>query len=212
MSATINSGTDVTGNPAVRSATGRPRDADIDTAVIAVAQQHLARFGYEGMSVASVASEAGTTRQALYRRWATKADLATAAIAHLAQAAEHPDSADPYADLVAELTTFHRGVTRPNGISLVGSMLQEATDPELRDLFLRRLVLPRRRRLRQILRRGVEAGLLDAEADVDLAVAACTGTLYALLLTGQAIPRTWPRRTATLVWRAMGGTVESRPK
>lgn len=196
--------------PEPKSSAGRPRDVDIDVAVIAVAQDHLARFGYEGMSVASVASEAGTTRQALYRRWPTKAHLATAAIASIAKLAAQPDTDDPFADLVAELAAFQRGVTRPNGVSLVGSMLQDCTDPELKALFRERLVLPRRKRLRHILQRGVDEGLLDADTDADYAVAACTGTFYALLLTGQRIPRTWAIRTASLVWRAMGGRFDTR--
>ena len=187
------------------SVPGRPRDPEIDAAVLAVAQRHLAAHGYEALSVAAVAQEAGTTRPALYRRWPTKADLATAAIAALSRAAERPDTDDPYADLVAELAAFQRGVSRPNGLSLVGSMLQDATDPELRALYRERVVGPRRARLRHILRRAADAGLVDPDADLDLAVAACTGTLYALLLGGRPTGRAWPRRTATFVWRAVGG-------
>src|SRR5262249_56124024 len=48
---------------------GRARDPGIDTRVLAVAHRHLSALGYEAMSVAAVAQEAGTTRQALYRRW-----------------------------------------------------------------------------------------------------------------------------------------------
>lgn len=190
-----------------KASPGRPRDPGIDAAVLAAARRHLAAQGYEAMSVAAVADEAGTTRQALYRRWATKADLATAAIAGLAEAEPRPDTGDPYADLVAELTAFHLGVTRPNGVSMVGSMLQDATDPELKALYRERIVTPRRTRLRRILRRGVEAGLLAPDADLDAAVAACTGSFYALHLTGRAVPRTWPARTAAFVWRGAGGTV-----
>src|SRR5262249_60605931 len=47
---------------------GRARDPGIDTRVLAVAHRHLSALGYEAMSVAAVAQEAGTTRQALYRR------------------------------------------------------------------------------------------------------------------------------------------------
>jgi AcrR family transcriptional regulator len=187
-------------------ARGRPRDPGIDAAVLAAAQAHLAAHGYEAMSIAAVAEEAGTTRQAVYRRWATKADLATAAIAAMSQAAERPSTDDPFADLVAELRAFHQGVRRPNGISLVGSMLQDGADPELRRLYRERIVLPRRRRLRAILDRAVAAGLLETGADLDFAVAASTGTLYALLLAGAPAGRTWPERTAALVWRAAGGT------
>ncbi len=173
--------------------------------MLAVAQRHLAAHGYEAMSVAAVAQEAGTTRPALYRRWPTKADLATAAIAALSRAAERPDTDDPYADLVAELAAFQRGVSRPNGISLVGSMLQDATDPELRALYGERVVAPRRARLRHILVRAADAGRIDPDADLDLAVAACTGVLYALVLGGRPAGRAWPRRTAAFVWRAVGG-------
>jgi AcrR family transcriptional regulator len=160
------------------------------------------------MSLVSIAEEAGTTRQALYRRWPSKAELATAAIASMSRVDERPDTDDPYADLVAELTAFREGVLRPNGVSMVGSMLQESVDPELRRLYQERIVAPRRARLRHILQRGVEAGLLDAQADLELAVATCTGTLYALQLAGARIPRSWPERSARLVWRAMGGAPE----
>ncbi|MCB0996253.1 MAG: TetR/AcrR family transcriptional regulator [Acidimicrobiales bacterium] len=190
-----------------KAATGRPRDPDIDAAVLASARSLLASHGYEAMSVVAVADAAGTTRQAIYRRWATKADLATAAIASLSQADQRPDTDDPFADLVLELGAYYQGVTRPNGISMVGSMLQEATDPDLKALFRERIIEPRRERLRHILQRSVDAGLLDAGADIDYAVAACTGTFYALHLTGKPIPKTWAKRTAALVWRSCGGGI-----
>ena len=158
------------------------------------------------MSVVAVAEEAGTTRQALYRRWPSKADLATAAISSMSRADERPDTEHPFADLVEELASYQAGVSRPNGVTMAGSMLQEATDPELKDLYRERIVAPRRNRLRHILERGVDLGLLADDADLDYAVAACTGTLYALRLAGEPIPRTWARRTATLVWRASGGS------
>lgn len=174
--------------------------------MLAAARHHLATHGYDAMSVSAVALDAGTTRQAVYRRWPTKADLATAAIASLSAVASRPDTDDPYADLVAELAAFARGVGRPNGLSMVGSMLQDSVDPELRRLYRERIVAPRRARLRAILRRARDAGLVDAGADLDLAVAACTGTLYALELAGAPIAGSWPRRCAALVWRGAGGT------
>src|SRR5690349_378518 len=82
---------------------GRPRDRDIDARILEVARHHLAAHGYVAMSVAAVADDAGTTRQALYRRWPSKAELATAAIAAISKAAERPPTDDPFADLVREL-------------------------------------------------------------------------------------------------------------
>jgi AcrR family transcriptional regulator len=189
--------------------TGRPRDPEIDAAVLDAARRHLGAVGYDAMSLVAIAQEAGTTRQALYRRWPTKADLATAAIASMSRAADRPDTDDPFADLVAELAAFHTGVTRPNGVSMVGSMLQEATDRQLRTLYRERIVGPRRRRLTHILRRAVDLGLVDPDADVDYAVAACTGTLYSLQLAGRPIAKEWPTRTARLVWRSIGGSLST---
>ncbi len=154
----------------------------------------------------AIAEEAGTTRQALYRRWPSKADLATAAISSLSRPEERPDTDDPFIDLVTELSAFQAGVSRPNGVGMVGSMLQDATDTDLKKLFRERVVHPRRARLRHILRRAVDLGLLDSDADLDHAVAACTGTYYALHLAGHRIPKQWAERTASLVWRAAGGT------
>ncbi len=178
--------------------------------MLSVAQRHLAERGYEAMSLAAVAEEAGTTRQALYRRWPGKADLATAAIAAMSEAGSRPETDDPFADLVAELAAFHRGVSRPNGVSLVGTMLQDSVDPDLRRLFRARIVAPRRARLRRILERAVAAGLADEDADLDYAVAACTGTRYALHLASGRVDAAWPERTARLVWRSIGGAPPSR--
>lgn len=186
-------------------APGRPRDLSIDTAVLEAAARHLAAHGYEAMSLVAVAEEAGTTRQALYRRWPSKAELATAAIAQIASATAPPQTDDPFADLVAELTAFQKGVSRPDGVSMVGSMLQAGTDSDLAALYRSRVVAPRRQRVRDILQRGIDAGLLAAEADLESATAACTGIYYALELAGERIRKTWAERTAHFIWRACGG-------
>jgi AcrR family transcriptional regulator len=162
------------------------------------------------MSVVAVAEAAGTTRQALYRRWQSKADLATPATASLSTADERPETADPYADLVAELTAFRDGVARPNGIGMVGAMLQDATDQDLVALYRERIVAPRRQRLRRILERAVESGRADHDADIDYAVAACTGVYCGLHLAGVRIARNRPERTAALVWRSIGGASPDR--
>jgi AcrR family transcriptional regulator len=186
-----------------RAEPGRPRDPSIDGRVLEIARRQLAELGYEGLSLTAVADEAGTTRPALYRRWPGKAELATAAIAALSTADDRAPTDDPFADLVAELAAFRRGVTRPDGLSLVGTMLQRNTDPELLRLYRERLVLPRRTRLRAILERAVAAGLLPG-GDIEIAVASLTGSFYALALAG-AIPAQWPVRAAAHAWRALGG-------
>ncbi|MEZ5181050.1 MAG: TetR/AcrR family transcriptional regulator [Acidimicrobiales bacterium] len=186
------------------AAIGRPRDASIDAAALRVAAEHLGRHGFEAMSLAAVAAEAGTTRQALYRRWPTKADLAVAAIAALPDASPQPLSGDHEADLRAELAAFRRGVTRPGGVSLVGAMLQDGADPELRERYRALVVEPRRARLRAIVHAAVAEGTLARDTDVELVVASCTGSFYALALAGRVPGRDWPRRAARHVFAGAG--------
>jgi AcrR family transcriptional regulator len=194
-------------------AVGRARDASIDDRVLAAAARQLAAAGYEALSVAAVAEEARTTRQALYRRWPGKAELAAAA---MTQIAERPvvtggGSADPFADLVGELTDFRRAVSRPGRLSLVGTMLQDSVDPDVRSRYRERIIAPRRRRLTAILERAQQLGMIDGGADLEVAVTMATGSWYGRALAGDPPPPHWPRRTALLVWRAVGGDPHAPP-
>jgi AcrR family transcriptional regulator len=184
---------------------GRAKDPGIDERLLAVANRHLSARGFDSMSLAAIAHEAGTTRQALYRRWPTKAILAAAAIRVSAELPSLPPSQGPFADLVAELTDFQRGVSRPGRLSLVGTMLQDGTDADLRADYQAHIVAPRRARIRTILQRAQQLELIDPDADLDVAITMCTGSWYARALAGTPPPPNWPNRIATLVWRAVGG-------
>lgn len=200
------------GSPQVGAAAGsqgRARDTGIDARILAAAKRQLSALGYEGMSLAAVAEEAGTTRQALYRRWANKAALAGDAVAAMDDTAADPLQAqeqDPFQALVTELTDFQRGISRPGRLSLVGTMLQETTEPEVLHAYRKRIIQPRRRRIAVILESARTRGLIDADADLTIAVTLCTGGWYGRALAGDPPPDHWPQRTAALVWRSLGGT------
>jgi AcrR family transcriptional regulator len=186
---------------------GRVRDSAIDTRVLSVAKRHLSRDGYDGMSISAVAQEAGTTRQALYRRWPTKADLAAAVIGSIEDTGiPTMPHKGPLAALVAELEDFARGISTPGRMSLVGAMLQETADPGVVDRYQTRVIAPRRARIMGILRDAQRLQLIDRDADLDVAVTMCTGSWYGRALAGDMPPPDWPRRTAALVWRAVGGS------
>jgi AcrR family transcriptional regulator len=190
---------------------GRARDPDIDARVLAVANRHLSTHGYEAMSLTAIAHEAQTTRQALYRRWPTKASLAAATLHAAVDTGPGGPSEDPLADLVAELANFQRGVSQPGRLSLVGTMLQDNTAPEVLARYRAQIVAPRRGRIRAILDRAQRLGLIDPDADLDVAVTLCTGSWYGRALAEALPPPNWPARTAALVWRAVGGTLPEGP-
>ena len=186
---------------------GRARDPHIDERILAIARDQLSASGYDAMSLSAVAHAAGTTRQALYRRWPTKADLAAAVVSDTVDTENGIASDAPYDDLVAELENFQHGVSRPGRMSLVGTMLQDNTSPELRSRYQEQVIAPRRFRIRSYFLRAQQMGLIDSNADLGVAVTLCTGSWYARALAGIEPPQDWPRRTASLVWRAVGGTL-----
>jgi len=190
---------------------GRARDPGIDARVLAAAHRHLSALGYQAMSVAAVAQEAGTTRQALYRRWPDKASLAADALKAAADAGPEAATGDPLADLAAELADFARGVSRSGRLSLVGTMLQDSTAPEARERYQAQVIAPRRARIRTILERAQRLGLIDADADLEVAVTLGPGSWYARALAGDDPPPGWPARAAALLWRAVGGATRPRP-
>lgn len=61
---------------------GRRRGAELEEAVLEAAWTELAAFGYTGFTLEGVAKRAGTSRPVLARRWPSRVELATAAIAH----------------------------------------------------------------------------------------------------------------------------------
>jgi AcrR family transcriptional regulator len=187
------------------TAPGRPRDAAIDTGVLDAALAELAAKGFAAFSIASVASAAGTTRPAVYRRWPDKTALVVDAVAHLAEVEPPQPSGQPFTDLVAELEHFRHCIGEAAALPLAGIMLGDDVEPAVRAQYLERIVAPRRGRLRGILADAVEQGELDEDADLAVAGTFLTGSWHSMALAGIEPPGDWAARTARLVWRACGG-------
>ena len=185
---------------------GRKRDPNIDARILEVATRHLSDRGFEAVSLAAIAEEAGTTRQALYRRWPSKEALLGDVIRSGADNACAIAADDPRRALELELADFEQAMNRRGAISIVGTMLQESTPHEARECYRDNVLEPRQRRLRDILGRARESGQIDASADLDVAISFATGAWYARALAGDSAPADWAARTSALLWRAVGGS------
>jgi AcrR family transcriptional regulator len=182
----------------------RNRDPDIDERVLAAARTVMARDGYARMSFDGVAGEAGVTRPTVYLRHPTKAQLATAALAAYRERGKPRDSGDTRADLLARLRHFRRGVERPNGMAMLGTVLaEEPHTPELLALWRERLVKPRRDELRSILQRAMKRGEVRPDADVEAAVAMLVGSYFARYVERGRAPRGWPEAEVDMVLAAL---------
>jgi len=182
---------------------GRPRLPDTDQKILAATLELLGREGYARMSIDAIAALAGVTKPTIYLRWSSKAALTAAALMALAAARERTapvETGNTYADLVAQLRHFQGGVSRPFGISLVGTVLAEEHEtPELLALYREHIVTPRRRMIRTVLEHAQARGEAPPDSDLDLAVNMLVGAYYAQYLAGTPFLADWAEHAAAAV-------------
>lgn len=146
----------------VRTA-GRPRDAKIQSALLAATQELLLEQGFDRLSVDSVAARAGVGKAAIYRRWPGKTALVVAAVVDLTHVPPVPDAGSLRADLLACGRTFVRnGRTQQILAGLMTAMVHE---PELRGAARDAVGAPFTELFRAVIARAVERG--DAPPSVD---------------------------------------------
>jgi AcrR family transcriptional regulator len=185
---------------------GRPRNPELDRAILAAAERQLGEVGYAGMSLESIAAQAGTTVPAVRRRFRSKAELVVAVIESLRIHRLPGPAGPPRERVLALLRNFHANLARTNSMAVVGSLLaEERRHPELLETFRRRLVEPRRQALRRILDDAVTAGELASSADSEVLASMLIGAFYARYIESSDVPEHWPETLLRHFWPAAPG-------
>jgi AcrR family transcriptional regulator len=154
--------------PAQKARVGRPRDPDIDAAVLEATLAVLDRSGYSRLTLEEVARDAGTTKPAIYRRWPSRQRLVLAALAQRLGEARAPDTGCTLCDLDECLKVFV-GAFRRMPPGAIGPLFADcAGDRELRGAFMTTLFDPPRAAVRETLDRARARGDLRDEVDLDL--------------------------------------------
>ncbi len=108
--------------------------------MLAATAELLIEVGYTKLSIAGVATRAGTHKPAIYRRWATKAQLVHEAAFPGGEVATIPDTGDLLADLTVivggAVELFARPVVRA---ALPGLLAEFTADPDVHLRLLERL-------------------------------------------------------------------------
>jgi AcrR family transcriptional regulator len=196
--------TPTTGTSAVERAAGRPRNPELDGAILDAALELLAEEGYERMSIESIAQRAGVGKPTIYRRWASKQAIVIDAVARLADVAETPTDGT----VRERLTTLVEGLwekashTRDDRTSLLSHLVGEIhRSPELRDAVRSTFIANRRRRVKALLREGVDSGEIDAGVDLEVATDLVLSPMLARkLLTGGRISKDVGRRIVDMLF------------
>lgn len=154
--------------PVKEARPGRPRDRNIDEAVLKATLAALDESGYGGLTLEAVAREAGTTKPAIYRRWPSRQQLVLSALGQRLGEAKAPDTGCTLCDLDECLKVFVAAFRRmPPGV--IGPLFADcAGDRELRTAFMSTLFEPPRAAVRVTLERAHGRGDLREDVDLDL--------------------------------------------
>jgi AcrR family transcriptional regulator len=167
--------TAVTGAGQERKAPGRPRNAQADEAILdAVLAMLAAGQSFAAISIEAVAARAGVGKATIYRRWANKEALLIDAVAAMKGPLPVPAGESVRDDLVMLVQANRTGRARRYGAVTACLLPELLKDDDLRTMY-QKVIEPRRDVMRQVLRRGVAAGELRADLDVELTLLMISG-------------------------------------
>jgi AcrR family transcriptional regulator len=194
---------------------GRPKDARADRAILETTLELIAERGAHAFRTEDVAARAGVGKGAIYRRYRSKEELVTAAVAALVrEEIAVPDTGSTRGDLLAlmrEAVELYRS-SLPGRLmpKLIGAM---ADNPELARAVRDGFLAVRRSALSEVLRRGVERGDLRPDLDLELALDVLGGPLfYRLLVTGGPLDEQLAEGVADLILRGFAPDEPRRAK
>jgi AcrR family transcriptional regulator len=173
--------------------TSRPggRTARTAAAVYAAAIDELSSRDYHDISLETIAARAGVHKTTLYRRWHTKEELVTQALARAARARiQVPDTGSVEADLQGLARSVGDVLSDPRGAALTRALLAgAATSPEIR-LLMDEYWAARLSAISAIVYRAIDRGELPAGTEPKPLMRALAAPLfYQLLVTGEPLTR-----------------------
>jgi len=161
----------VTREEEARRAPGRPRSPRADEAIIEAVLDLMAEgTSVEALSIEAVAARAGVGKATIYRRWPNKETLVVDALGALKEPLPELAGESIREDLLTMLRSTTKARESRAGRIMPCLIPELQRNPELQRQY-RRIVEPRRERMREVLRRGVASGELRADLDIDVTAA-----------------------------------------
>lgn len=139
--------------------------------------------GPSAVTYSALTRESGVGRATIYRHWPSLDKLWPDLIGDVAQSIMFEPTGDLRADLISGLDFMSRHVGTPEGLVELLAMLERARRDEHTAELLR--LTEAHNPVRQILGAARAAGRLEADHDIDLAVALLTGPVLQRLLFGR---------------------------
>ena len=180
---------------ASRRPVGRPRDPDLDRAILDATIALLAQEGFARMSIEQVAARAGVGKPTIYRRWPSKVDLVIAALSRPRVERAVPTEGSVRERLTRLIEELCVSIRKEPAKGVLAALVAEIPrDPELASAVREVFLAKRRATAYALLSEGVANGELRADLDPELASDALVGPilLRVLLTGGQVTPTLAP--------------------
>ena len=164
---------------------GRPRSEAIDAAILDATVDELIDHGYSGLSMEGVADRAGVAKTTVYRRYPDIDELTLAALRGMKGDAPPVPAGGVREQLVWLLDSMRRSWGEPRFAAVMRRVAADGTSrPEAYAEHRDRLVGPHIARFHEVLRRGVDEGLIRPDVDLEwvrtMIVAPVTATTMTL--------------------------------
>ncbi|WP_406068259.1 TetR/AcrR family transcriptional regulator [Micromonospora sp. NBC_01638] len=156
---------------------GRPRSIRADEAIIEATLDLLAEGStIEALSIEAIATRAGVGKATIYRRWANKDALLLDALRRLKGIMAQPAGHSVRDDLVLLVGAIGKNVD-PRAAKIMPCLVPAVNrSPDQFQLY-QNIISPRRQLMREVLRRGIDEGVLRADIDVEVTMALLTGPM-----------------------------------
>ncbi|CAM3714849.1 TetR/AcrR family transcriptional regulator (plasmid) [Agrobacterium radiobacter] len=169
---------------------GRPRKEGATSQLMEIALQLVRSEGYEHVTMNTIADTAGVSRQTVYRRWATKADLVMDALLEYAGTFKSANEANLRTTLAGYLKELFRGL-QVDGATVRSLIAAAQIDNEFGRHFQERFVTPRDNAVKSILELRIQSGEIKQGADLDLACELIHGAFWYRLLLNRPLDETF---------------------
>jgi len=159
----------------------------VDHKILQTTRELIDEVGYPALTVDQVAARAGVGKAAIYRRYASKAEMAFAATVHEQQLPPFAATGSLHGDLLALVRAFHVRMAAPAARQLTPALISElagnpALDARFQDTFLAAEQAGFAEIIEQAVARGELAGPVDPAMAHLLLLGSLASALYILNL------------------------------
>jgi AcrR family transcriptional regulator len=187
---------------------GRPRRAAARGAIVEATLELLAERGFQEATMDAIAARAGVGKNTIYRRWESKEELIADSIRDLtAELDVDEEGEEIYTQLLARLRDFTHVFGHPLlGRLLPGLLGELERNPVFAAAYVERIVTPRYDRIVELLRRAVDRGELDDQAEAEVIADLLVGPPLLRLRFPfglPELPEDYPEQVLEAIWRGI---------